>query len=90
MRIYSDQQENMFFLSPYSQISISKTGLYAYSTLFSTTAQLSCTIDQAQKLLSMLQVGADEKELQSFFQSELPSIDLSQFLLDWMRKGVVE
>lgn len=90
MRIYSKQQDDMFFLSPYSQIKISENGLYVYSTLFSTTAQLSCSQDKAQKLLGMLQAGVGEKELQSFFQAVLPSIDLTQLLTDWMRKGVVE
>lgn len=90
MRIYNAQQENMFFLSPYSQTHSSETTLSAYSTLFSTKAQLSCTRQQAQSLLAMLQDGADENTLRSFFQRELPTTDLSQFLNDWMRKGLVE
>lgn len=90
MRIYNAQQENMFFLSPYSQTQISETTLSAYSTLFSTTAQLSCTQQQAQSILSMLKEGVDEDTLYSFFQRELPTIDMFQFLNDWMRKGLVE
>lgn len=90
MRIYSAQQENMFFLSPYSQIYISETGLSVYSTLFSTTAQLPCTQKQAQLFLEMLRTGVDEYTVRSFFQEELPTIDVSQLLNDWMRKGVLE
>ena len=90
MRIYSDSQKNMVYLSPYTVVRFEEAGLTIFSTLFGTAVTLSCSIRQAQMLMGLLQQGAAEQTLTGFFQAELPEIPVSQLLNDWMRKGVLE
>lgn len=90
MRIYSDTQENMIYLSPYTIVHIDETILRIHSTLFETTVMLSCKAQQAQDLLALLQHGVEEKILSEFFRVVIPEIPVRQLLDEWMRKGVLE
>ena len=90
MRIYSNDQSNTVYLSPYTTVRLEPHGLHIYSTLFDTAVMLPCENRQAQTLLGMLRQGVEQESLKDFFQKELPEIPWDELAAEWMRQGVLE
>lgn len=89
MRIYSHDQSEMFYLSPYNKVLVRNNRLTIYNVVFDSTAELECPETFSRELLEELSKGAKKERLLMFFEL-FSGGDAKQILDSWIKAGVIE
>lgn len=89
-RIYGENQNGKFYLSPYTDVIIEKEKLFVHQRLFHCTVQVQCDSAWGEDLLRMLQKGIREQALEEFLTQNMGQTDARKLINDWMRMGVIE
>ena len=89
MRVFSHNQRNMFFLSPYTSVNVRPDGLAIHQTVFGSAIKVDCKSGYADELIKALSVGIEEQDLLSLFEGV--SNGCSKEMLNlWIKTGVIE
>ena len=90
MRLFSLEDLDSIFLSPYTQVSITENQLVIHQTLFDCTAVLHCSSRHSVRLLELMDRGTTEEEFLLFISRVLPDTNGEELLSLWMQMGVLE
>ena len=91
MRIYSHNEDDKYFFSPYLNVAYRDGRLNLHQRLFNTNISMICAPEAANGLCSALSVGADEKTLLNLLTRITGSEDTSsEFMTAMLQAGVLE
>lgn len=89
MRVFSHDQSERFYLSPYVKIMIRNDGLAVHNTVFDSTLVLKCPDTTSRRLIGELSKGITKDKL--LLALEPLSNGAGKRMLDsWIRVGVIE
>lgn len=89
MRLFSHDQSERYYLSPYAKVTIRNERLTVHNTVFNSAAELYCPETIAFELLEGLSKGATKDWLLMFFEP-FSDGDAKRILDSWIRAGVIE
>lgn len=89
MRLFSHDQSEVYYLSPYAKVTIRNDRLTVHNTVFDSTAELNCSETIAHELLEKISNGATKDWLLLFFEP-FSDGDAKRILDSWIRAGVIE
>lgn len=89
-RIYGENQNEKFYLSPYTDVIIEKEELFIHQRLFHCTVQVHCNPAWGEELIGRLQKGVQEQALEEFLARNMGQADVRKLINDWIRMGVIE
>lgn len=89
MRLFSHDQSEMYYISPYAKVTIRNDMLTVHNTVFNITAELNCPETIAHELLEGLSNGATKDWLLLFLEP-FSDGDAKRILDLWIRAGVIE
>lgn len=83
------ENSNLFFLSPYTRVSMQGEYLVIYQTLFNQTVRLCCSSTVAKNFLNCISEGRTEKEICTLFEM-CGNHHAKDTLEIWLQIGVLE
>ena len=91
MRIYSPDEEDILYLSPYTHITVRPDQLIIYQTLFGCKSILICDADFSERLISSASGGMQTEALVDMLtQVAKDRDDAAKLVENWIRLGVLE
>lgn len=90
MRKYSEDQKDLYYLSPYTAVKVFDGSVFVHQRLFDLTDQIQISQDVIGNLLNGLSTGITEIKLKDMLSKDGFIKDPDNVIIRWMQMGILE